>query len=70
MLVIARKALGDNAAASSRWVNGAYGPHTCLNGYVWREAYLGDDVCTSGTQREQARTDNAAASSRVASPNG
>lgn len=31
----------DNAAASSRWTNGAYGPKTCISGYVWREAYPG-----------------------------
>ena len=35
----------DNSVASSRWVSGAYGPHTCVQGYVWREAFLGDDVC-------------------------
>ena len=24
---------------------GPYGPDTCIAGYVWREAFSGDDVC-------------------------
>jgi hypothetical protein len=60
----------DNAAAPSRWVNGPYGPHTCINGYVWREAFTGDDVCVTGAQRSQAAADNAAAPGRVARPQG
>ncbi|HEX9337161.1 MAG TPA: hypothetical protein VF892_14795, partial [Pseudonocardiaceae bacterium] len=63
----------DNAAAPSRWVNGAFGPHTCVNGFVWREAFHNptfDDVCVTPAQRSQAAADNAAAASRVLSPNG
>jgi hypothetical protein len=58
----------DNAAAPSRWVNGPYGPHTCIGGYVWREAFHFpslDDVCVTPAQRSQAAADNAAAVSRV-----
>jgi hypothetical protein len=54
----------DNSVATSRWVNGAYGPHTCIGGYVWREAYSGDDVCVVPALRTQAGSDNAAAASR------
>ncbi|MFG1862920.1 DUF6294 family protein [Microbispora bryophytorum] len=51
---------------ASRWVSGAYGPHTCARGYVWREAFSGDDVCVTPTVRQQVRADNAAAAGRVA----
>ena len=47
-------------------MNGAYGPHTCVQGYVWREAWVGDDVCVTGAQRAQARVDNADSRNRVA----
>ncbi len=43
----------DNAAAVSRWVEGDYGPHTCVTGYVWRMAYDGDQVCVTPAQRSQ-----------------
>jgi hypothetical protein len=38
----------------------------CLQGYVWREAFLGDFVCVTPDVRSQASADNAAASARVA----
>ncbi len=60
----------DNAVRYSRWVNGAYGPHTCVQGYVWREAWVGDDVCVTGSQRTQARLDNAEVRNRVARVSG
>jgi hypothetical protein len=44
---------------------GNYGPDTCLEGWVWREAYTGDVVCVTPATRTQAAEDNAAASSRV-----
>ena len=43
-------------------------PRTCKSGFVWREAYPGDFVCVEPSQRDQAASDNAAAS-RV-DPNG
>ena len=60
----------DNAVRSSRWVTGAFGPHTCRTGYVWREAWAGDDVCVTGAQRSQARADNAQVRNRVARVSG
>ena len=42
-----------------------YGSGTCLQGYVWREAFSGDKVCVTPDVRTQAASDNAAASSRV-----
>jgi len=42
-----------------------YGPDTCAQGYVWREAYAGDHVCVSPRSRAQAADDNAQASSRI-----
>ena len=29
-----------------------YGPNTCLNGFVWREAFLGDVVCVPPSTRD------------------
>jgi hypothetical protein len=37
----------------------------CLNGFVWREAFTGDDACVTPATRMQAASDNAAAGSRV-----
>jgi hypothetical protein len=45
---------------------GDFGPDTCMEGLVWREACgPGDHVCVLPTTREQAQQDNAAAASRV-----
>ena len=41
-----------------------YGPNTCLNGFVWREAFPGDAVCVKPQVRSDAKADNAAAASR------
>ena len=41
----------------------------CFQGYVWREAFAGDDVCVTPSVRSQAAADNAAAASRR-NPNG
>jgi len=46
-----------------------HGANTCASGYVWREAFPGDVVCVTPSQRTQAAADNAYASSRV-DPNG
>ena len=44
----------------------AYGPDTCLQGYVWREAYSSSDhVCVTGDVRSQAADDNAHAAERL-----
>ena len=53
------------AAAQNREPNGgAYGPDTCKQGFVWREAFGGDVVCVPPAVRQQAANDNAAAASR------
>jgi hypothetical protein len=41
-----------------------YGPNTCAEGYVWRDADELDYVCVNPATREQAAADNAAASER------
>jgi hypothetical protein len=43
---------------------GNYGPDTCVQGYVWREAVQDDHVCVTPETREQAWQDNALADSR------
>jgi len=42
-----------------------YGPDTCAQGYVWRDAFPGDHVCVTTGSRDQAASDNAAAPGRV-----
>jgi hypothetical protein len=34
-----------------------YGPDTCIQGYVWREAFTGDHVCVTPQTRAQAADD-------------
>lgn len=46
-----------------------YGPYTCVQGYVWREAFPNDYACVTPDVRTQAWADNAQASARV-SPTG
>lgn len=54
---------GDNASISFS-LGGAYGPDTCLPGYVWREAFPGDHVCVLPEARDRAQQDNVEAGSR------
>lgn len=49
--------------------NCSYGPATCIQGFVWREARGGDTVCVLPSTRQQTQNDNALAASRR-SPNG
>jgi hypothetical protein len=53
-----------NAAQNKEPNGGAYGPNTCKQGFVWREAFGGDVVCVTPDVRQQAANDNAAAASR------
>ncbi len=46
-----------------------YGPDTCTQGFVWREAGPGDVVCVTPAVRSTAAQDNQQASQRV-DPNG
>jgi hypothetical protein len=58
---------GTTIAASRRSPSGgAYGPDTCLQGYVWREAVPSDHVCVTPETRTQTAEDNNLASSRQA----
>lgn len=41
-----------------------YGPDTCRQGYVWRDAFNGDHVCVTPQSRTQAAQDNQLAPSR------
>jgi hypothetical protein len=44
---------------------GDFGPDTCVDGFVWREACgASDHVCVSPQAREQARLDNSQAANR------
>lgn len=52
--------------SSPAFAIGDFGPDTCMEGLVWREACgAGDHVCVGVTTRTDARADNAAARSRV-----
>ncbi|MFB6478792.1 hypothetical protein ACFCXF_21015 [Streptomyces virginiae] len=45
-----------NAMHPNRDPNGgAYGPDTCLQGYVWRESYDGDTFCVTPAERDAAK---------------
>jgi hypothetical protein len=44
---------------------GPYGPNTCLQGYVWREAFEGDVVCVDGATRTRSRQENADAAANA-----
>lgn len=46
-----------------------YGPDTCKQGYVWRDAIPGDHVCVTPQSRQIAAQENATAGARV-DPNG
>jgi len=69
---LATPAVAAPAPASASAVSVAalpYGPDTCKQGYVWREAALGDHVCVTPATRQRTRNDNARAAVRR-DPNG
>lgn len=41
----------ENARAPLLWIPGPFGPKTCANGYVWREATLRDFTCVTPSIR-------------------
>lgn len=43
---------------------GAYGPDTCKDGFVWRDAFPDDHVCVTPGERTKARKQNAKANLR------
>ncbi|GGO14259.1 hypothetical protein [Microbispora bryophytorum] len=44
--------------------SGDYGPDTCVEGYIWREAGPSDHVCVTSATRTRTLADNAAKASR------
>jgi hypothetical protein len=56
----------DNSQAGARRAGGGdFGPDTCKQGYVWREASPADHVCVTPETRTQTALDNKSASERV-----
>jgi hypothetical protein len=49
---------GGGTPAVSSTAAKAYGPDTCANGYVWREAIPSDHVCVTPGSRSTARQEN------------
>ena len=60
LALVAVLALGVGASALPAGAAGAYGPDTCLYGYVWRDGRSGDHVCVTVATRTQTAADNAA----------
>ncbi|MGW0591548.1 hypothetical protein [Streptosporangium sp. NPDC002607] len=58
--------IADNQAAPSRTnpARNVWGPNTCTDNYVWRQADASDYVCVTMETRLQTLEDNAAAASR------
>lgn len=63
-VTVGAAALGVLATGSPAAATGDYGPDTCLQGYVWRDAFPGDHVCVTGATRSQAASDNSQAAAR------
>jgi hypothetical protein len=57
-------ALAASLAAAPVRAQLPYGPDTCSQGYVWREAFPGDHVCVVPRMRDQAASDNSQAAAR------
>jgi hypothetical protein len=55
---------GSLVATPTAFADGDYGPDTCLQGWVWRDARQGDHVCVTGATRSQVADDNAQAANR------
>jgi hypothetical protein len=62
-------AVGVIAAPGIAVADPAYGPDTCISGFVWRNARSGDTVCVTPAVRDQTAQENQLASQRV-DPNG
>src|SRR5262245_21838925 len=52
------------ATPMTAYAGGPYGPDTCRQGYVCREAFPGDHVCIEPSVRDEAARDNRRASAR------
>lgn len=62
--------LGSVCLTTPALAQSEYGPDTCRQGYVWREAFPGDHVCVSPDTRTQAARDNRQAAARRESNGG
>ena len=58
-IILVASAIGASASLGQ-----AYGPDTCIQGYVWRDAFPGDHVCVTPDRRDQAADDNRQAAAR------
>jgi hypothetical protein len=58
-------AIGGGSAVVAKADSLAYGPDTCRNGFVWREAAIHDHVCVRPASRTTAQRENGLAFSRV-----
>jgi hypothetical protein len=70
VLAVPSIAVSLAATATAALTNGDFGPDTCLNGFVWREAVPTDHVCVTPTVRTQTQQDNSLAASRRSSTGG
>lgn len=67
LATLALLAFGMHAPTSSAQGGACnYGPDTCAQGYVWREADARDHVCVLPATRQQTAQENRAAPTRVA----
>lgn len=55
--------LKDNVVANRPKPSLPHGPDTCKQGFVWREAAAGDNVCVTPRSRERVKQENARAPS-------
>lgn len=53
-----------SGAAAANAADCSYGPNTCVQGFVWRDAAPNDVVCVVPAVRDAAKADNAQAAAR------
>lgn len=56
--------LGPGSWTMAAVAQAPFGPDTCLQGYVWRDAFPDDHVCVTPETRAQADGDNSQAAVR------
>jgi hypothetical protein len=61
LMLTAVGALGSAAVAAADPTDLAYGPDTCIQGFVWREAQSGDVVCVTPAVRSRTAQENSQA---------
>lgn len=54
-----RRVVAENARAPLLWIPGPFGPKTCANGFVWREATSRDFTCVTPDIRALVRAEQA-----------